>query len=101
MVSHTCTSGGAAAQARARADAERGTAAPRGDLSGRPRGYQGAAEGRPRGYQGATGLWRGRRGPLSLLAHGVDVGLGYVEEVGTHAVLTLGAWGVVGDREGQ
>ena len=36
---------------------------------------------------------------MSLLAHGVDVGLGYVEEVGTHAVLTLGAWGVVGDRE--
>ena len=37
---------------------------------------------------------------MSLLAHGVDVGLGYVEEVGTHAVLTLGAWGVVGGREG-
>ena len=52
MVSHTCTPRGAAAQARARA--ERGTAAPRGDLSGRPRGNQGAAKGLPSGGQGAT-----------------------------------------------
>ena len=35
-----------------------------------------------------------------MLPHGVDVGLRDVEEVGTHAVLTLGAWGAVGGSEG-
>ena len=35
-----------------------------------------------------------------MLPHGVDVGLRDVEEVGTHAVLTLGAWEAWGAARG-
>ena len=46
---------------------------------------------RPRGHQEGRELWQAHEAPLSMLAHGVDVGLGDIEEVGAHAVLPLGA----------
>lgn len=39
----------------------------------------------------AVSCGRAHEAPLSMLAHGVDVGLGDIEEVGAHAVLPLGA----------